>query len=84
MVNTSSILVRPLTLKLIIMPNMSYCRFENTVKDMQDCLNAIEDREVSNLSDYELKALEHFLELGRVIVDYEDDIQQILDEHNDE
>ena len=84
MVNTSSILVRPLTLKLIIMPNMSYCRFENTVKDMQDCLNAIEDREVSNLSDYELKALEHFLELGRVIVDYEDDIQEILDEHNDE
>jgi len=63
------------------MPNMSYCRFENTVNDMQDCLNAIEDREVNNLSDYEVKALQHFLELGRVIVDYEDDIQQILDKH---
>jgi hypothetical protein len=50
---------------------------------MQDCLNAIEDREVSNLSDYEVKALQHFLELGRVIVDYEDDIQQILDEHDE-
>jgi len=66
------------------MPNMSYCRFENTVNDMQDCLNAIEDREVNDLSSYEVMALQHFLELGRVIVDYEDDIQQILDEHNDE
>ena len=37
------------------MPNMSYCRFENTVNDMQDCLNAIEDREVNDLSDYEVK-----------------------------
>jgi len=46
---------------------------------MQDCLNAIEDREVNDLSDYEVKALQHFLELGRVIVDYEDDIQEILD-----
>ena len=63
------------------MPNMSYCRFENTVNDMQDCLNAIEDREVNDLSDYEVKALRHFLELGRVIVDYEDDIEQILEEH---
>jgi len=81
MVNTSSILVRPLTLKLIIMPNMSYCRFENTVNDMQDCLHAIEYRETDSLSDYEVKALQHFLELGKVIVDYEDDIEQILEEH---
>ena len=48
---------------------------------MQDCLNAIEDREVSNLSDYEVKALQHFLELGKVIVDYENDIEEILEEH---
>ena len=40
------------------MPNMSYCRFENTVNDMQDCLNAIEDREINDLSDYEVKANE--------------------------
>ena len=63
------------------MPNMSYCRFENTVKDMQDCLNAIEDREVNDLSDYELRALKDFLELGQVIVDNEDEIQRILDRH---
>ena len=66
------------------MPNMSYCRFENTVNDMQDCLNAIEDREVNDLSDYELQALKDFLELGQAIVDNEDEIQRIIDEHNDE
>ena len=63
------------------MPNMSYCRFENTVNDMQDCLNAIEDREVNDLSDYEVKALQHFLELGQAIVDNEDEIQRIIQEH---
>ena len=66
------------------MPNMSYCRFENTVNAMQDCLMAIEDCEVSDLSDYEVKALQDFLELGKVIVDYEDGIQEILDKYNNE
>jgi hypothetical protein len=48
---------------------------------MQDCLNAIEDRETSDLSEYEIKALQHFLELGKVIVDYEDDIEEIIEEN---
>ena len=62
---------------------MSYCRFENTVNDMQDCLNAIEDREVNDLSNYEVRALQHFLELGKVIVDYENDIEEILEQYED-
>ena len=66
------------------MPNMSYCRIENTVNDMNDCLNAIEYREVNNLSDYELRALKDFLELGQAILDNEDEIKRIIDEHNDE
>ena len=66
------------------MPNMSYCRFENTVNAMQDCLMSIEDREVSDLSDYEVKALQVFLELGKVIVDYEDGIEEILNKYNNE
>lgn len=66
------------------MPNMSYCRFENTVNDMQDCLNAIEDNECNSLSEYEIKALQHFLELGRVIVDHEDNIEQILEQYDNE
>lgn len=63
------------------MPNMSYCRFENTVLDMNDCLNAIEYREVNNLSDYELRALKDFLELGQAILDNEDEIKRIIEEH---
>ena len=63
------------------MPNMSYCRFENTVNDINDCLNAIEDREVNDLSDYELRALKDSLELGQAIVDNEDEIQRIIQEH---
>lgn len=66
------------------MPNMSYCRFENTVNAMQDCLMSIEDGEVSELSDYEVKALQLFLELGKVIVDYEDGIEEILNKYNNE
>ena len=40
------------------MPNMSYCRFENTARAMADCVSAIEDNEVSeNLSIYEVNGL---------------------------
>ena len=60
---------------------MSYCRFENTVNDMNDCLNAIEDGEAKNLSDYELRALKEFLELAQAIVENEDEIQRIIDKH---
>ncbi|EDT84534.1 hypothetical protein EXN65_05630 [Clostridium botulinum] len=27
------------------MSNMSYCRFQNTVEDLEECLNALTDRE---------------------------------------
>lgn len=28
------------------MSNMSYCRFENTLSDVQECLEALENREI--------------------------------------
>ncbi len=65
------------------MPNMSYCRFENTVRDMRDCINAIEDGETDELSNYEIRALEEFLDLARDITNLEYDIEQILEEHED-
>ena len=68
------------------MPNMSYCRFENTVKDMQDCLNAIEYGEVSadELSQYEANALRDFVSLAKEIVNFEDQINDILTEYDNE
>jgi len=65
------------------MPNMSYCRFENTTRDMQDCLNAIEDGDTRDLSRYEATALRHFLVLAEEILEYEPDIKAILEEYED-
>lgn len=28
------------------MPNMSYCRFRNTLSDLRDCLEALHNREI--------------------------------------
>ena len=63
------------------MPNMSYCRFENTVSDMQDCINAIEDGDTSDLSRSEIRALEEFLDLAREITNLEYDIEEILENY---
>ena len=62
---------------------MSYCRFENTTRDMQDCLNAIEDGDTRDLSRYEATALRHFLVLAEEILEYEPDIKAILKEYED-
>jgi len=66
------------------MPNMSYCRFENTVRDMRDCVNAIEDRETDELSNYEVNALSEFLDLAREITNLEYEIEEILGEYDSE
>lgn len=58
---------------------MSYCRFENTAKDMQDCVYAIEERDVYEFSDYELRGFKQVLELAQEIVDMEDDIEKIIE-----
>ena len=36
------------------MANMSYCRFTNTSRDLEDCLDALTDRE--DLSNWEARA----------------------------
>ena len=64
------------------MANMSYCRFENTVRDMDDCIKAIENGDVNNLSSYEVLALERFDALAEQILNYEPDINAILDEYS--
>jgi len=65
------------------MPNMSYCRFENTTKDMEDCINAIEEGDTKNLSRYEASALREFLHLADAIKQYAPDIEAILEEYED-
>jgi hypothetical protein len=33
------------------MSNMSYCRFENTYKDLEDCLEHLEDGDLSKIEE---------------------------------
>jgi len=66
------------------MSNMSYCRFENTAKDLQDCLEAIEKGDINDLgSQYEVDALEELLELCKQVVAYKDEIEDAIDINNE-
>ena len=60
---------------------MSYCRFENTARDLQDCVNAINRGEIDELNDYEVEGLRDILELCKEILDDQENIQQILDNY---
>ena len=62
------------------MPNMSYCRYENTSHDMQDVVDTLFDCDVDvDLSKSELRGLDTILELAKDIVEMEDKITNILD-----
>ena len=54
--------------------NMSYCRFENTVNDMMDCINNMELDE--HASDYEKRARKRFVELcAQVVKDHREELE---------
>ena len=62
------------------MPNMSYCRYENTSLDMQDVVDTLWDSDCSeDLSEYETRCLRTILELAKEIVGMEDKIENILE-----
>jgi len=56
---------------------MSYCRFENTAKDLQDCVYALDDNDVEDLSSYEINGLRDLLGLAKEIVNMEEYIKEI-------
>ena len=62
------------------MPNMSYCRYQNTSIDMQDVVDTLFDCDVDvDLSYSERRGLDTILELAKDIVDMEDKITNILE-----
>lgn len=61
------------------MPNMSYCRFENTAMDLQECINAIYDKEINNLSNSEIRAAKDLLESAKLLVELEDELLEGID-----
>ncbi len=64
------------------MPNMSYCRFENTLRDLEDChsaLNSIYD-DIEDMSKYEKNAAIELVALCKSISEEwtEDEIREII------
>ena len=63
------------------MANMSYCRFENTAKDLQDCFNHWYDENPDNLNEYEQKGRERIIKLAKRILEDEGYEIQKEEEH---
>lgn len=62
------------------MGNMSYCRFENTARDLSECVEAIQNQEISTeSSDSELEGLRCLLILAREVLDLEMEIESIIE-----
>ena len=60
---------------------MSYCRFENTSLDLEDCLNAIREdnyTEDEPISSREAQALQNLLEQAEELIDLSHEIELIL------
>ena len=57
------------------MGNMSYCRFENTARDLGDCLDAIENGKTNDLSSYEKDGLQDLLDYCEAILEYREQIE---------
>lgn len=68
--------------------NMSYCRFENTAGDLEDCLDAMrellnndgKDEHGQTLSSYELRGMERIIEAAQEIVEIADDVSDLVNE----
>ena len=62
------------------MANMSYCRFENTARDLRDCVQAIENGETNDLHRDEKDGLQQILSDCETIFFMREEIEEILDE----
>ena len=64
------------------MSNMSYCRFENTARDLRDCVNAYQSGDVADLNEYEVVGLQEILDLANTIINDEDFIKEIIEDYD--
>ena len=62
------------------MANMSYCRFENTARDLADCVNALQNNDLHEyMSVYEIDGLAEIQLLAMDIIAMQDHIDDIID-----
>lgn len=67
------------------MSNMSYCTFENTNKDLEDCINTLETDGVAHVyedaSAQEKRGMRLLFDNARYLIDnFGDDIAEVLGE----
>ena len=61
------------------MANMSYCRFENTSNDLQDCVSAMDDAYTladMDLSKTEMRSMQRMRELCQEFLDHYERLEQ--------
>jgi hypothetical protein len=56
---------------------MSYCRFRNTYNDLSDCVYALEDIDINDLSQEELWAMKKMRSLCEDYIDLFDSLDDI-------
>lgn len=62
--------------KILVMANMSYCRFTNTLRDFQDCVRALQLDGLNSLSPDELFAADKLRNLcDEFIQTYDDEVE---------
>ena len=62
---------------------MSYCRFENTARDLADCLDALENgAHTEDLNSYERNGLEDLLSICETIFFMKEEIEEVLEDTN--
>ena len=66
------------------MGNMSYCRFENTAQDLQDCVRAIENGDVYDFSSYELNGFKKLIRLADELVNMDYETERIIEHYENQ
>ena len=69
------------------MANMSYCRFQNTAQDIKDCIDAINEEDLKEMSNREEQAFIDFVlhckEVAESFEDMdEDEIREFINNKN--
>jgi hypothetical protein len=64
------------------MGNMSYCRFENTARDLADCVSAVNRGEINELNEYEIEGLIDIISLCNDMLENEDYIHETIENYD--
>ena len=66
------------------MGNMSYCRFENTARDVEDCIRAIEDGDVYDFSQWELNGFKKLIRLAEELLNMSGETELIIEHYKNQ